>query len=53
MTDPGFPAVGVDLVGGRRLPRQLRIENFVCRNERIRMRRARPLDPPMRFMMKA
>ena len=30
MADPGFP------VGGRRrLPRQLRFENFVCRNERI------------------
>ena len=33
--DPGFPVGGVNLVGGRRLPRPLRFENFVRRNERI------------------
>ena len=26
---------GVDLVGGRGLPRQLRFENFACQKERI------------------
>ena len=36
VADPGFPVEGgVDLVGGRGLPRQLRFENFVCQNERI------------------
>ena len=30
-----FPQGGVDLVGGRVLPRRLRFENFVCQNERI------------------
>ena len=37
VADLGFPVGGnVDLVGGERgLPRRLRFENFVCRNERI------------------
>ena len=35
VADPGFPVGGVDLVGGRELPRQLCLENFVCQNERI------------------
>ena len=37
MAAPGFPVVGTNLVGGggRRLPRRLRFENFVCQRERI------------------
>ena len=35
VADPGFPVGGVDLVGGRGLPRRLRFEKFVCQNERI------------------
>ena len=36
VADPGFPVGGgVDLVGGRGLPRWLRFEHFVCQNERI------------------
>ena len=30
-----FPWGGIDLVGGRWLPKWLRFKNFVCRNERI------------------
>ena len=52
MADPGFPVGGR---GPRRrgcgLPRRLRLENFVCQNERIGTlrgaRRVSPLDPPM------
>ena len=41
VADPGFP------VGGRGLPRRLRFENFVCRNERIWTLRGRaPGTPP-------
>ena len=52
VADPGFPVGGVDLVGGRGLPRWLRFENFVCQNERIWTLRGRapgtpPLDSPM------
>ena len=54
LADPGFPVGGRGPRGGRGLPRQLRFENFVCRNKRIwaliqygplggRVRRARPL----------
>ena len=56
MADPGFPIGGVDLVGGRGLPRQLRFVKFVCQNERIGSlggggaRRVRTLDPPMELM---
>ena len=35
VADPGFPIGGRGLRKGRRLPRQLRFENFVCENERI------------------
>ena len=34
MVDPGFPVGGMDLVGGRELPRRLRFKNFICQNER-------------------
>ena len=39
---------GVDLVGGHGLPRQLRFENFVCRNKRIWNLRGRALGMPPR-----
>ena len=35
VADPGFPVGGVDLVGGRGLPRWLHFIKFVCQNERI------------------
>ena len=36
VADPGFPVGrGMDLIGGRGLPRRLCFENFVCQNERI------------------
>ena len=37
VVNPGFPVGGggMDLVGGRGLPRQLHFENFVHQNERI------------------
>ena len=43
---------GIDLIGGRGLPRQLHFENFVCQNERIwplggRAPGTPSLDPPM------
>ena len=49
--DPGFPGRRPHR-WGRLLPKQLRFENFVCRNERIwtlkgDMHRAHALDPPM------
>ena len=52
VADPGFPVGGMDLVGGRGLPRHLRFEKFACQNEGIEtlggVRRARPpSDPPM------
>ena len=56
MADPGFPVGGgVDLVGGRGLPRQLHFVKFVVQNERIgSLRGARagsaPLNPPMEML---
>ena len=52
-----FPWGGMDLVGGRGLPRQLCFEKFICQNERIwTLRRGRapgtPLDPPMHVLIK-
>ena len=52
VADLGFPVGGVDLVGGRGLPRWLCFENFVYWNERIWTLRGAcaghaPLDPPM------
>ena len=58
VADPGFPVGGgVDLVGGHQLPRQLRFENFVCRNKRIWTLRGACaghvlLDPPMLAVVK-
>ena len=54
LADPGFPVGGRGpRRWGRGLPRRLRFENFVCRNERIwtlgwGVRQTRPLGPPMR-----
>ena len=46
-----FPKGGTNLVGVRRLPTQLRFENFVCQRKRIWTLRGRapaaPPDPPM------
>ena len=55
VADPGFHVGGVDLVGGRGLPRRLHFVKFVCQNERIvSFRGARagyaPLDPPMLWL---
>ena len=35
VADPGFPVGGVDLAGGRGLPRRLHFVKFECRNKRI------------------
>ena len=55
VADPGFP-VGGSTCRGRRLPRRLRFENFVCQNERIWTLSGRrgvhwayPVDPPMQL----
>ena len=58
VADPGFPVGGREPRRGHGLPRRLRFENFVCRNERIwtlrraladlggaRLARAPPMGP--------
>ena len=48
VADPGFSVGGRRPRRGRRLPRRLRFENFVCRNEESGPVRGRPPDTPPR-----